>query len=82
MKIINSVYIEYIDLYHSHHYLLTTSYQFNRFLFLQKKKLFFSAGTRTFVHEKIYDAFVAEATKLARERKVGSPFDANIQQGL
>lgn len=52
------------------------------FLFLEKKKTFFSAGTRTFVHEKIYDAFVAEATKLARERKVGSPFDANIQQGL
>lgn len=33
------------------------------------------------MHEKIYDAFVAEATKLARERKVGSPFDANVQQG-
>lgn len=42
---------------------------------------FFSAGTRTFVHEKIFDAFVAEATKLARARKVGSPFDASTEQG-
>lgn len=39
------------------------------------------AGTRTFVHEKIFDAFVAEATKLARERKVGCPFDSTVQQG-
>ncbi|XP_055322717.1 aldehyde dehydrogenase X, mitochondrial-like [Sitodiplosis mosellana] len=39
------------------------------------------AGTRTFVHEKIFDAFVAESTRLARERKVGSPFDASVQQG-
>lgn len=41
-----------------------------------------SAGTRTFVHEKIFDAFVAEATKLARDRKVGNPFDASVHQGL
>lgn len=39
------------------------------------------AGTRTFVHEKIYDKFVAEATKLARERKVGDPFDSSNDQG-
>jgi len=39
------------------------------------------AGTRTFVHEKIFDEFVAEATRLARERKVGSPFDGTVQQG-
>lgn len=41
----------------------------------------FSAGTRTFVHEKIFDAFVAEATKLAKALKVGSPFDVSTQQG-
>lgn len=39
------------------------------------------AATRTFVHEKIYDKFVAVATKLAKERKVGNPFEANVQQG-
>lgn len=39
------------------------------------------AGTRTFVHEKIFDEFVAEATKLARERKVGNPFDGSVEQG-
>lgn len=43
--------------------------------------LIYSAGTRTFVHEKIFDAFVAEATKLANNRKVGSPFDASTAQG-
>lgn len=41
-----------------------------------------SAGTRTFVHEKIFDAFVAEATRLAKERTVGCPFDANVKQGI
>lgn len=44
--------------------------------------MYFSAGTRTYVHEKIFDAFVAESTKLARARKVGSPFDASVQQGF
>lgn len=34
------------------------------------------------MHEKIFDAFVTEATRLARERTVGCPFDASIQQGL
>lgn len=42
---------------------------------------YFSAGTRTFVHEKIFDEFVAESAKLAKERKVGSPFDATVEQG-
>lgn len=41
----------------------------------------FSAGTRTFVHEKIFDAFVAESAKLAKARTVGSPFDMSNQQG-
>lgn len=39
------------------------------------------AGTRTFVHEKIYDQFVAKATELARQRKVGDPFDETSVQG-
>lgn len=39
------------------------------------------AGSRTFVHEKIHDAFVAKATALARERKVGNPFDPKTHQG-
>ena len=40
-----------------------------------------SAGSRTFVHEKIYDQFVAKATALAKERKVGNPFDPTTKQG-
>lgn len=39
------------------------------------------AGTRTFVHEKIFDEFVAKATALARERKVGCPFANGVKQG-
>lgn len=39
------------------------------------------ASTRTFVHEKIYDKFVAAAVKLANERKVGDAFAAGTRQG-
>jgi len=39
------------------------------------------AATRTFVHEKIYDKFVARATELARARKVGNPFEESTVQG-
>lgn len=39
------------------------------------------AGSRTFVHESIYDEFVKRAVKLAKERIVGCPFDENTQQG-
>lgn len=38
------------------------------------------AGTRTYVHEKIYDAFVEKATALAVARKVGDPFDESVVQ--
>ena len=38
------------------------------------------AGTRTFVHESIYDKFVTKATELARNRKVGDPF-SEVDQG-
>ncbi|XP_076642531.1 aldehyde dehydrogenase 1A1 [Halictus rubicundus] len=39
------------------------------------------AGSRTFVHAKIYDEFVCEAKQLALQRKVGDPFDSETQQG-
>lgn len=39
------------------------------------------AGSRTYVHEKIYDQFVAKAVALAKARKVGDPFDKSTQQG-
>ena len=38
------------------------------------------AGTRTFVHESIYDEFVVKATELARKRKLGNPFE-DVDQG-
>lgn len=39
------------------------------------------AGSRTFVHAKIYDEFVCEAKRLALQRKVGDPFDSKTEQG-
>ncbi|KAL0121830.1 hypothetical protein PUN28_006946 [Cardiocondyla obscurior] len=39
------------------------------------------AGSRTFVHSKIYDEFVKQAKQLALNRKVGDPFDSNTEQG-
>ncbi|XP_042148367.1 aldehyde dehydrogenase, mitochondrial isoform X1 [Ixodes scapularis] len=39
------------------------------------------AGTRTFVQEGIYDAFVAKARALAQARVVGDPFDEKTVQG-
>lgn len=39
------------------------------------------AGSRTYVHEKIYDEFVAKAAAKAKARKVGNPFEQNVQQG-
>jgi len=38
------------------------------------------AGSRTFVHEKIYDEFVKRSVELAKKRTVGDPFnDATLQ---
>lgn len=42
---------------------------------------FCMAGTRVYVHENIYDAFVAKSAKLAQKRIIGSPFDENVQGG-
>jgi len=39
------------------------------------------AGSRTYVHEKIYDQFVKKAVEKAKARKVGSPFEKDVQQG-
>ncbi|ETN58358.1 aldehyde dehydrogenase [Anopheles darlingi] len=39
------------------------------------------AGSRTFVQEGIYDAFVAKAAEMARQRKVGDAFQEGVQQG-
>ncbi|KYM85210.1 Retinal dehydrogenase 1 [Atta colombica] len=39
------------------------------------------AGSRTFVHSKIYDEFVKHAKQLALDIKVGDPFDPKVNQG-
>lgn len=39
------------------------------------------AGSRTMVHEDIYDAFVAKSKEMAMKRIVGDPFDAKTTQG-
>ncbi|XP_067619272.1 aldehyde dehydrogenase, mitochondrial [Eurosta solidaginis] len=39
------------------------------------------AGSRTYVHEKIYDKFIAKAVAAAKARKVGNPFDESVKQG-
>ncbi|XP_029663327.1 retinal dehydrogenase 1 [Formica exsecta] len=39
------------------------------------------AGSRTFVHSKIYDEFVKYAKQLALAREVGDPFDSKTDQG-
>ncbi|KAL2559734.1 Aldehyde dehydrogenase family 2 member B7 [Forsythia ovata] len=39
------------------------------------------AGSRTFVHEKVYDEFLEKAKARALKRSVGDPFRAGIEQG-
>ena len=39
------------------------------------------AGSRTFVQEGIYDAFVGQCRSLAEGRVVGDPWDAKSDQG-
>ncbi|KAF4516385.1 hypothetical protein B566_EDAN008508 [Ephemera danica] len=39
------------------------------------------AGSRTYVHDKIYDQFVAKAKLAAERRVVGDPFNDGTQQG-
>lgn len=40
-----------------------------------------AAGSRTFVHESIYDEFVEKAQKRALRRVVGDPFRKEVEQG-
>lgn len=40
-----------------------------------------TAGSRTFVHESIYDEFVKKAVETAKKRIVGDPFKSGTQQG-
>jgi aldehyde dehydrogenase (NAD+) len=39
------------------------------------------AGSRLFVHEKIYDEFVRRSVEVAKKRKVGDPFANDTDQG-
>jgi aldehyde dehydrogenase (NAD+) len=39
------------------------------------------AGSRLFVHEKIYDAFVAKLSERARARRLGDPLKAETEHG-
>ena len=39
------------------------------------------AGSRLFVHDEIYDAFVARLVALAKKMRVGDPFDSKTEQG-
>ena len=39
------------------------------------------AGTRTFVQEEIYDAFVEKSKALAEKRVSGSPLDLTTENG-
>lgn len=39
------------------------------------------AGSRTYVHEKVYDEFVKKSVEKTKARKVGDPFQEGIQQG-
>jgi aldehyde dehydrogenase (NAD+) len=39
------------------------------------------AGSRLFVQDSVYDAFVEKITTKAKQRKVGDPFDVNTEQG-
>ncbi|KAL8534124.1 hypothetical protein ACS0TY_010217 [Phlomoides rotata] len=39
------------------------------------------AGSRTYVHEKVYDEFLEKAKARAMKRSVGDPFKAGIEQG-
>lgn len=39
------------------------------------------AGSRTFVHERVYDEFVEKARARAMKRAVGDPFKSGIEQG-
>lgn len=39
------------------------------------------AGTRTYVHESVYEQFVKHAAAIAQAKVVGNPFDQSVNQG-
>lgn len=39
------------------------------------------AGSRTYVHERVYDEFVEKAKARAMKRVVGDPFKKGVEQG-
>ena len=40
-----------------------------------------NAGSRIFVHEKIYDEFIKKSVEKANQRKIGDPFDLSTESG-
>eukprot|EP01097_Dermamoeba_algensis_P006915 TRINITY_DN431_c0_g1_i1.p1 TRINITY_DN431_c0_g1~~TRINITY_DN431_c0_g1_i1.p1 ORF type:complete len:245 (+),score=56.58 TRINITY_DN431_c0_g1_i1:1014-1748(+) len=40
-----------------------------------------SAASRIYVHEKIFDKFLAETLQMVKERKLGDPTQPNVHQG-
>ena len=40
-----------------------------------------TAGSRTYVHEDIYDEFVKRSVARAKAKTVGDPFDVNNESG-
>jgi aldehyde dehydrogenase (NAD+) len=40
-----------------------------------------TAGSRTFVHAKIYDEFITRSVELTKKRVVGNPFHSSTKQG-
>ncbi|KAK2704043.1 aldehyde dehydrogenase 1A1-like [Artemia franciscana] len=40
-----------------------------------------SAGSRTLVHESIYDEFVKKSVEAAKKRKIGDPFEKDVNHG-
>lgn len=54
---------------------------------LSHRALFFNAGqvcnagSRIFVHEKIYDEFIKKSVEKANQRKIGDPFDLSTESG-
>lgn len=39
------------------------------------------AGSRTYVHERVYDEFIEKAKARAVRRLVGDPFKGGVEQG-
>jgi acyl-CoA reductase-like NAD-dependent aldehyde dehydrogenase len=40
-----------------------------------------SAGSRIYVHEKVYDDFITKMVDLVKKRKLGDPLDDGVEQG-